>query len=57
MEKCPECQEKFEVFELKKCPTCHKKVCEECSHVVGGIHFCSKHCSEFFFFGDGTGEE
>jgi hypothetical protein len=51
--KCEVCGDNFERYDLKKCPICHKMVCEECSFIVGGIYFCSKFCSEYFFFGDG----
>jgi len=52
-EKCAICGLYFEQFNLKKCPTCHKKVCEDCAHMTSGIRFCAKFCSDFFFFGDG----
>lgn len=54
---CAQCEKKLERYELKKCPTCHKLFCEECAMIVGGAQFCSKFCSDFFFFGDGTSED
>ena len=37
---------------LNKCPICFKWVCDGCGvHTFGRI-FCSKKCSDQFFFGD-----
>jgi hypothetical protein len=37
---------------LQKCPICFKWACENCSTHAFGRHFCSKKCSEEFFYGD-----
>jgi hypothetical protein len=54
---CGICEKVVDSFELRKCPICHKLVCEECAYTAGGIYFCGKFCSASFFFGDGTGED
>jgi hypothetical protein len=37
---------------LHKCPICFKWSCENCSTHAFGRHFCSKKCSDEFFYGD-----
>jgi len=37
---------------LHKCPICFKWTCEVCSTHAFGRHFCSKKCSDEFFYGD-----
>jgi len=37
---------------LEKCPMCHKLTCENCGTRAFGRIFCSKRCSDAFFFGD-----
>ena len=41
-----------EAMRLNKCPICFKLVCEECAVRNFGRLFCSKLCSDQFFFGD-----
>ncbi len=41
---------------LQKCPICFKWTCENCSTHAFGRHFCSKKCSDNFFFGDDEDE-
>jgi hypothetical protein len=41
---------------LQKCPICFKWICESCSTHAFGRHFCSKKCSDNFFFGDDEDE-
>ena len=38
--------------QLHKCPICFKWTCEGCATNAFGRHFCSKKCSDNFFFGD-----
>ena len=37
---------------LNKCPICFKWACDNCAFHSFGRLFCSKKCSEQFFFGD-----
>jgi hypothetical protein len=37
---------------LGKCPICFKLVCDNCAVRAFGRAFCSKRCSDQFFFGD-----
>ena len=37
---------------INKCPICFKLVCEQCAVNAFGRFFCSKRCSDQFFFGD-----
>jgi hypothetical protein len=50
---CGSCGQEFQ-YALPRCPVCHKPVCEECVHRMGGSAFCSTECAHAFFFG---GEE
>jgi hypothetical protein len=50
---CSRCGQVFQ-YALNRCPSCHKSVCEECVHRMGGSAFCSTECAHAFFFG---GEE
>jgi hypothetical protein len=46
-------QEEEEVsVRLYKCPICFKHVCDDCATRNFGRLFCSKKCSDAFFFGD-----
>ncbi len=38
--------------ELKKCVMCFLRYCVECVYDRNGRPFCSKACSELFFFGE-----
>jgi hypothetical protein len=49
---CSSCQISDLDIRLHKCPICFKWVCDECAHKSFGRMFCSKKCSEQFFFGD-----
>jgi hypothetical protein len=53
---CVACQrdEKQEDVPLRlhKCPICFRYVCEDCAERSFGRLFCSKRCSDGFFFGD-----
>ena len=51
-ESCHECDMGDDVVRLRKCPICHKHFCEEHSHQRSGLWFCSKGCSEYFFFSE-----
>ena len=37
---------------IAKCPICFLLVCESCAVRAFGRQFCSKRCSDQFFFGD-----
>ena len=50
--KCYNCGISEEERELKKCVMCFRRYCSECEHDRNGRAFCSKACSELFFFGD-----
>jgi hypothetical protein len=41
-----------ETLRLNKCPICFKQVCDDCAVRNFGRLFCSKLCSNQFFFGD-----
>ena len=41
---------------LQKCPICFRWACENCSTHAFGRHFCSKKCSDEFFYGDDDDE-
>ena len=41
-----------EFLQLNKCPICFKVACDECVVRNFGRLFCSKRCSQQFFFGD-----
>ncbi len=52
---CVACQksDKDEVpVSLHKCPICFKAACDNCAVRAFGRLFCSKLCSDQFFFGD-----
>jgi len=41
---------------LHKCPICFRWTCEGCATPAYGRHFCSKKCSDEFFYGDDDDE-
>jgi hypothetical protein len=41
---------------LDKCPICFRWACEGCATHAYGRHFCSKKCSDEFFYGDDEDE-
>jgi hypothetical protein len=41
---------------LHKCPICFRWTCEGCATHAFGRHFCSKKCSDEFFYGDDDDE-
>jgi hypothetical protein len=49
---CIGCQKSDLEFRLNKCPICFKLICDECSFRSFGRSFCSRKCSDQFFFGD-----
>ncbi len=49
---CSICGVSDEERSLKKCPICFKHFCDECATNRGGRLFCSKICSDYFFFGE-----
>ena len=51
-EKCHHCGATEEEKTIKKCVMCFRMYCTDCEVDRGGRKFCSKHCSDFFFFGD-----
>lgn len=50
--KCCHCERSESERPVKKCVICFRYYCAECAHDWNGRDFCSKHCAEFFFFGD-----
>jgi hypothetical protein len=53
---CVACQLSDLDRRLNKCPICFTWVCDECAHKSFGRLFCSKKCSDQFFFGDDEDE-
>ena len=49
---CLACQKSDQEFRLNKCPICFKWVCDDCAIRSYGRAFCSRRCSDQFFFGD-----
>src|SRR6266581_8175007 len=49
---CATCQMSDQDHHLNKCPICFKWVCDGCAVHSFGRLFCSKKCSDQFFFGD-----
>ncbi len=54
---CVGCQASDQDERLEKCPICFKWVCERCGFRTMGRVFCSKRCSDQFFFGDDEDDE
>ena len=54
---CIECNRTEDETTLHKCAICFKSFCEEHSYQVTGRMFCSRHCAEYFFFGDADEDE
>ncbi len=51
-ELCFQCDTPDESRAHYKCPVCHKRFCEDHAYVMSGRSFCSKGCSQYFFFSD-----
>ncbi len=49
---CKECGKTPDQVELRKCPICFARFCEEHGIQRGGMWFCTKNCAEFFLFSD-----
>ncbi len=49
---CITCQADEQDVRLAKCPICFKWVCDRCAVRSYGREFCSRRCSDQFFFGD-----
>lgn len=49
---CCHCGIDEEERDLRRCVICYKNYCDECGWDRGGRWFCTKACSDFFFFGD-----
>jgi hypothetical protein len=49
---CAVCGRSDQEISLYKCPICFKHICDDCSTRAFGRVFCSKMCSDQFFFGD-----
>ena len=49
---CVVCAVNDEETRLNKCPICFKSACDSCAVKAFGRLFCSKKCSDQFFFGD-----
>ena len=53
---CVACQKSDLDARLQKCQICFKWICEDCASRGFGRFFCSKKCSDQFFFGDDDDE-
>ena len=49
---CASCGVTDEERDVKKCVICFRYYCQDCEYDRAGRSFCSKQCSDFFFFGD-----
>ena len=49
---CVGCNASDQDNRLQKCPICFKWVCDNCAVHAFGRFFCSRKCSDQFFFGD-----
>jgi hypothetical protein len=49
---CVICQISDLETRLAKCPICFRWACENCGMKAFGRIFCSKNCSDQFFFGE-----
>lgn len=49
---CHKDEQVEEFLRLNKCPICFKLTCDDCAVRNFGRLFCSKKCSDQFFFGD-----
>ncbi len=49
---CVICQISDQETRLNKCPICFRWACDNCGVKAFGRTFCSKSCSDQFFFGD-----
>jgi len=49
---CHKCKKSGIKTHLRKCPICFKYFCEDHAYHRSGVSFCSKGCSEYFFFAD-----
>ncbi len=49
---CSLCSEYNPLRDVYLCPSCLKYVCDACCYRFGGRPFCSKHCADYYFFGD-----
>ena len=52
--RCVHCGKTRVETTLHKCSVCHKYYCDEDAYRAAGRAFCSRPCSDYFFFG---GEE
>jgi|FaiFalFF_MnMetaG_3_1042247.scaffolds.fasta_scaffold08310_1 hypothetical protein len=49
---CTQCGASEVETTLRKCPICFRLVCVACAYRAMGRYFCSRSCSDIFFFGD-----
>ncbi len=54
---CFECQKTSDETQLSKCPTCHKRFCDDHAHRMSGRWFCSRGCAQHFFFAEPDPED
>jgi hypothetical protein len=50
--RCCVCKESEDNTTLHKCPMCLRWFCEDCEVNTSGRKFCSRTCSDYFFFGE-----
>jgi hypothetical protein len=53
---CELCGSKGFWMHLRKCPMCHRYVCDDCRFTTQGKDFCSRHCATEIFWGGEDGE-
>jgi len=49
---CVVCHTSDQDSRLNKCPICFQLACDNCGFKAFGRVFCSRRCSDQFFFGD-----
>ena len=49
---CVVCHTSDQDARLNKCPICFQLACDNCGFKAFGRVFCSRRCSDQFFFGD-----
>jgi len=54
---CAICHQETDERDLIRCPLCHQHACEQCRYTRHGRHFCSRFCSESFFYSEDEGED
>ena len=53
---CHQCERTMAEARLQKCRICHKMFCDDHKYDWRGNAFCSKACSDYFYFAE-TGDD